>query len=217
MRTSVEISEDVCSYYQWFEKNKFPKGSSGYGVLSYSGYFLYGKNKRDHFINLCGQFFQEIWKLDVVSQYTLYIQINIQARSRSRLDNYLKVWKNVQRSWEIDAFGKGPEVEIVMGDDIYFSSIAKIESSDLTKAFRIMATSPYEGMVFASQNKEIQNEDSVKEMFLCSFGNNIQHRVNYQNLVLKYQENLFFRWGDSAEEAEFAIIIKNSLLEKITF
>ena len=216
MKTSVEISEDVCSYYEWFEKSGFPEGSSGYGVLSYCGYFLYGKNKRDHFINLCGQFFQELWKSDVVSQYTLYIQINIQVRSRSKVDNYLKVWKNVQRSWEIDTFSIGPEVEIVRGDDIYFSSIAKIESSDLPKAFRIIATSPYEGMVFASQNKEIQNEESVKEMFFCSFGHNIQHRVNYQNLVLKYQENLFFRWGDSGEEAEVAIIIKNSLLEKIT-
>ncbi|WP_092559428.1 hypothetical protein [Anaeromicropila populeti] len=221
MKTWNESEKDAFSYFQWFNKDEaFERVgmNPNLSVFSVNGSGLFGTSKKNVFIEVCSSEIQKIFiKENFLKDYMLYLFANVEVKDRnSRIERYKKVWKLVQSKWQLNEFNKGPEIETEIDGKIFFSSIAGFKVENLSTALQIISSNPKRYTIIASKKDDVLSEKMITNFFEIAFN---QHRsrideIDYFGLAIHLcsDGDVVFRWGDSAEEAEIAIVFSRDML-----
>lgn len=222
MKCWNEIQEDAFSYFAFFIKTKANEiiGSiPNLSVFSVNSSMINGSNDKNNFLDVCSNEVAKVFSKDTLkNQYKLYLFANIEVKNKnSRIEKYKKVWKLLQSEWHLQEFRKGPEIEVNLGERIFYSSIAEFSLDNISTALEIIARNPQRYTIVATRKNNILTEEFVKKIFNISFERSKESQyatIDYFSLCLNIgEEDIVFRWGDSSEEAELALIFEKKMLE----
>lgn len=221
MKSWIEEEKDAYNYFDWFYKDKASKKIE-ISVFSINASEIFNINEKNEFVEICIKKIKELFiNEDYLSKYKLYLFVNIEvANVNSKVEKYKKVWKRFQSKWDITEFNKGVEIEMKMEEKLFFSSIAEFNIKDIDTALEIISTIPAMCTIIASERENILSESSITNIFRSAFNKDscYQDEIDYfyisQNLCS--QGDIVFRWGDSSEEAEVAIIFSKETLGILT-
>lgn len=126
MKISFELNIPINKRYDWIDIDKYRE--------------LEGR-KTDSILGDCieniDSFFIECkdWISDYLSyykEYKLYMIFNERLiNPSSKVENYYKCWKKIEKEADLTRFCLGNEVKIVAGEDIYYSGIACTEINNI--------------------------------------------------------------------------------------
>lgn len=218
MKCWIEEDKDAYNYFEWIYEDKDSK-SRDISVFSINATEIFNADEKKVFMEVCTKKIKKIFKNDnLLSEYKLYLFANIEVdNTNSKVEKYKKVWKKIQLKWDVEEFNKGVEVELKIREKYFFSSIAEFNMKDTSTALEIISTIPKTCTIIASKRENILSDSSITNIFRSAFneGNEYEDEIDYfyisQNLCP--QGDIVFRWGDSSEEAEVAIIFKSEMLE----
>jgi len=220
-----EVQKDAYSYYGFFSKsraNDIVGDIPELSVFAINGEQIFDSVQSSEFVEVCSrECIQMFRKYDELSEYKIYLFANVELRDKkSAVENYKKVWKLLQRKISIGDLSKGPELLVNLGERSFYTSVAEIEMDDFSEALQIVSENPYKFALIATKRVDALSEAFTQRVFKCAFNVDLgnQYRgIDYFALSLNLcRENDFvFRWGDSSEEAELAIINNGILLKLI--
>lgn len=215
----IETDENAFEYFNWAKEKKsnlvFQQNSLS--VFSINGSMLYGAERRLKFIDKCCDILRKTFlNTPLLNEFRFYLFVNVEVRDKdSHIEKYRKVWKSLSQRWQVNDFIKGPEIEIEKEDKTFYSSIAEIRLNDIETALAIVSSNPSLYMVMASKEGAPLSEQFIVELFTSAFAEQEDPNdgINFLNLsaLLCPKGNIVFRWGDSAEEAEIALIFDKPL------
>jgi hypothetical protein len=214
MKIWSENEIDAFSYYSWFNKDdvhSLVDNIPNLRVSSINSTGLFGSSYRTAFIDYCNNYIREVFaEQEFANDYKLYLFINIEIKNRnSRIEKYKRVWKLLQEKWQIKEFKKGPEIEVAIKEKVFFSAIAEAGFESVLTALEIVASNPKNYTVIVSKKDNILSEEAVENWFKVAFNQYSRvDGIDYFGLSLNLcpEGDIVFRWGDSAEEAELALI-----------
>lgn len=221
MKIWNEKENDVFSYFQWFNKDEAYERvgkTINMSVFSVNGSELFGAGDKSAFIELCNGEIKKVFeKQDFINNYKLYLFANVEVKdSNSRIEKYMKVWKVLQSKWQLEGFIKGREVEMEFEEKTFFSSVAEFTFENLPTALEIVSSNPKRFTIIASKKNDVLSERGITDIFRTAFNKykNYADEIDYFNLSVNLclEDDMVFRWGDSSEEAEIAIIFKSNVL-----
>ena len=222
MKCWNEVQRDAISYFEWFCKNK------EYEVLSsepdLSMFSINGTRiDRNDFIHICENEIKKIFSHEeLVKNYKFYLLANVEVVDKnSRIEKHKKIWKRLQAEMQLGGFVKGPEVEINLGETLFYSSIAEFGFVDILVALKIIAQNPYKYTIISSARNDVLTESTIRDIFNAAFGkSDLKYpEIDYCNLsmYLCSKSDIVFRWGDSSEEAAVALIFKPESIKYFEF
>lgn len=218
MKIWNEIGEDIFNYYKWFSREEVNKNgySPNLSVFSINGVHCTDKNSRTSFFIEAAKTINSIFRnMESLHDYTFYLLANIEIyRPSSLISKHKKVWKTIKSSWLIEDFNLGPEIEVGLDDKIIYTSIASFCNSELAKSLEIVSSNPKMFTIIASTHPDVMDLESIKSIFETSFSRK-SSEIDYTNLILKrcLANDIVFRFGDSSEEIEVALIFKSELVD----
>lgn len=215
-----ENEKDAFSYFQWFNKDEACERIGripNLSVFSVNGSDLFGTSEKSAFIELCSNEIKKVFKKQNSSKdYKLYLFANVEVKDRnSRIERHKKVWKLVQSRWQLDRFDKGPEIEVEIEGKVFFSSIANFKIENLPTVLQIVSSNPKRYAIIASRKDDVLSEKMIKDIFGMAFNQYKNHmdEIDYFGLAIHLcaSGDMVFRWGDSSEEAEIAIVFSSDM------
>ena len=215
MKLWNEIERDAFSYFEWdCDKERIISGNRlRLSLFSVNGIRI----NKNEFINSCVDVIQQAFsQKELADNYKLYLLANVEVRDKSsRIEKYSKVWKKLQTEWQLEGFTKGPEVEVTLGENLLYSSIAQFSLDKIKVALELISKNSYKFTIISSSRNDILTEDSVRDIFNSAFKkSDLKYPViNYCNLSLDLcsKADIVFRWGDSSEDAGVALIFSPEL------
>lgn len=187
-------------------------------VFSVNGSDLFSISEKNAFIELCSSEIKKIFaKQNFLKDYTLYLFANVEVKNRnSRIERHKKVWKLLQSKWQLDGFNKGPKIEAEIEGKLFFSSIADFRIEDFLTALQIVVSNPARYAIIASKKDDVLSEKVITDIFGIGF-NQYRKRmdeIDYFGLAIHLctDGDMVFRWGDSSEEAEIAVVFSSDML-----
>ena len=220
MKIWNEKESDVFSYFQWFDKDECHKRTGrnvNLGVFSVNSSEMFNLDDRREFIDACSKTIKRIFvKYEFTRNYRLYLFANVEIKNKnSQIEKYKKVWKLLQSKWNIDGFNKGPEIEMEVSGKTFFSSIAEVKKENILTALEIVSSNPKRYTIIASKKEDILSNKVITYIFGMAFNRDsgYMNEIDYFNLSINLcqQGNMVFRWGESSEEAEIAIILRRDI------
>ncbi|EKQ53038.1 MULTISPECIES: hypothetical protein [unclassified Clostridium] len=220
MRIWSEEEKSVYSYFQWFNKDEAYERigrNVNLSVISINGSGLFTHNDRSAFINSCsGEIKKILEKYESIKNYKLYLFANVEIKNKnSRIERYKKVWKVLKSKWELEGFNSGSEIEIKSGEKAFFSSIAEFKVENLSTALEIVSSNPKVYSIIASKKEDVLSNKTITSISEVAFNkkNKYVDEIDYFNLSIHLcqQGDMVFRWGESSEEAEIAIILRSDI------
>jgi len=219
MKYWKQIEENAFEYYGGFSKEKAEMKMTV--VPELSAFTINGTlMDRYEFINKCANDIKGIFlRNSELSSYKFFLIANVEISNKnSRIENYNKVWKFLQNKWSLDTFDKGPEVDLAIGDNSFYSSIAEFDIEKFSIALEIVASNYRKFTIIASKRENLLYESSVKDTFGILFNaSDVKFpTIDYFNLCINYCQkgDVVFRWGDSSEEITVGLIFNAEWLEK---
>lgn len=185
-------------------------------VFSINASMIFGTEDKKKFLEICDATIEKLFKHEFISKYELYLFAIIEIEDpNSKIAHYRKVWKNIQRKWNIDKFILGPEIEMNLAHKKYYASIAQFNLENFGTALEIISTNPQNFVILASLKDNALYDDTIRFFFNKAFNieNNHASEIDYMNLAVSLTKygDIIFRWGDSSEEAELALLFKGNL------
>lgn len=215
VKTWNENEKDAFSYFQWFNKDEAfeMRGMiQKLTVFSVNASEVFGISEKNTFIDVCSSEIQKIFvKGNILKDYRLYLLANVEVKDRnSRIEKHKKVWRKVQSKWNLDEFNKGPEIEKEIEGKIFFSSIAQFSMGNFSTALQVISDNPKKYAIIASRKDNILSEEMIKNIFEIAFNKHSRRidEIDYFALAIHlcYDGDIVFRWGDSSEQVEVAIV-----------
>ena len=156
MRIWNEYETDVYKYYEWFvERAKENNTRVEMSVCSINASGINSINTAK-FIDICTKQIKKIFISDVLNSYKVYMFANIEIRNpNSKVERYLKVWKSIAKSNDIEGFIIGEEMINKSGDLLFYTSIAEIPQTCLEKAIKIVISNPDRYTLFISKSEKV--------------------------------------------------------------
>lgn len=224
MKYWIEESENAFDYYEWFSKEK-AEATLGYlprlSVHSIIGSMLFNKEDWEKFLKIAsGTIKHHIKSSDLLNGYKFYLfGIGESGNPNSKVFKYRKLWKKLEQDFDIKNFVRGPEVDSLnRNQELFYASCAEFSLSDFEEALRIVRHIPTNYMIFLSNKNDIMSQKFIKD-FLENYYINGEREgeLDYFQIALHFctKGNIVFRWGNSSEEQELAMIA--SVKEKIQF
>lgn len=216
-----ENEMDAFSYFQWFNKDEAYERFGqipNLSVFSVNGLGLIGAAEKSAFIKLCNSEIIKKFKSQNISKnYKLYLFANVEVDDKnSRIEKYKKVWKTVQSKWDLDGFNLGTEIEREIDGKLYFSSIVGFRINNLSTALQIVSSNPKRYAIIASRKDGVLSEKMITEIFEVAFNKykNSVDEIDYFSLAMHLCTNgdMVFRWGNSSEESEIAVVFNSDML-----
>lgn len=215
IKTWNDNERDAFSYFQWFNKDEALKRVGiipTLSVYSINASGLFESGDKTDFIDLCCIEINRIFlEQKFANGYKLYVVVNVEIKDKnSRIEKHKKVWKLLQTKWQLDSFNKGAEVEMEVEGKFFFSSIADFRVENLSTALEIVSSNPKRYAIIASKKDEILSEKLITNIFELAFNQDSKHmdEIDYFGLSIQLcsEGDVVFRWGDSSEEVEIAMI-----------
>ena len=212
MKTWKEYENNIFNYFQYFKEEnsaeddeKLPKMS----VISYNASMILDINDRNKFVFESSKEVSHIFsENNDLKQYKFYLLANKEVINKnSKVENYLKIWKEIKRKYDIEEFILGPEVKIELNNVDLFSSIAEVPINYLYKAIEIISNYPSMYTLFISKHHNIMTDGYIKNMVKVVMNNSFIE-INYFQLCKMCCDkgDIAIRYGTTFEEAEIALI-----------
>ena len=220
MKIWNEIEKDAFSYFQWFNKDEAYERVGrvpSLSVFSINGSELFGSSDRTAFKDLCSSEIQKVFtNQNFLKDYKLYLFVNVEVKDKnSRIERHKKVWKLLEAKWQLDTLIKGPEIEVEVDGKMFFSSIANFRLGNLSVVLDVVSSNPKRYTIIASRKDDFLSEKAITDIFRLAFNQYTRYKdeIDYFGLSIHLcQENdMIFRWGDTSEEAEIAVIMKSDI------
>lgn len=220
MKIWNEIEEDVFNYFNWFgrietyQKLGYMPNLSVFSINARQNTDIISKKL---FLSEAAKTINEVFRYNrCLNNYTFYLFANIEINySSSVITKHRKIWKTLNTKWSLQNFICGQEIEfeIARGDSI-FTSIASFEYSELEKSLEIVSTNPKLFTIVASLRTDLINSEAITSIFQNSNIEDISE-IDYFELSIKQcsENDIVFRFGDSSEEIELALVFQNELLD----
>mgnify|MGYP001388245156 CR=1 FL=1 len=219
MKYWKQVEEDAFKYYGGFSKEKARQIMPSVPELStftINGVLV----DRNEFIKKCACDIKTVFiETSSFKDYKFYLIANVEILDRnSRIEKYKKVWKALQNKWSLNEFIKGEEIELLIGDNTVYSSIAEFNLENLSIALDIVANKPRMFTIISSNRSGLLTEKSIQRTFNILFNETDKQlpSIDYLNLCLQYcsDEDIVLRWGDSSEEITVGLIFKANYLKE---
>jgi hypothetical protein len=203
MKIWTEVQKDAYSYFDWFSKER---AVSMYGFVPELSVCSINCERCFRGVN---EFKRMCVKLVSELKRNIYLFSVRKVDTASRVANYLKLWNEMDRQWNISGFNLGEELLEYTGGCNYYYGLSRIDGSSINKGIDILMWKPHRILIFAS-NTEINLNDSQYAQDIFEFACN---RSDYIDLFLgilllsqKFKDAIIFRYGDSSEDKEFDCI-----------
>lgn len=215
MKYWTEFTNNAFSYFQWFSKDE-AKRKVGYvpnlSVFSMIGTMIFSKVDRELFTRLCsGLVTESIIKKMSFNEYNFFLFGVVETNNiNSRVFKYRKLWKKLERDFDIDNLILGPEVEYLEDERLCYASIAEFNVEEFYKAIHIISSNPQKYSIIGSKRKDYRTEGFIKSLLENVYINGAtKGEIDYFKLALIScpKGDIVFRWGSSSEECELDIII----------
>ncbi len=209
MRIWNEYEADVYKYYEWFvDRTKENNTRVEMSVCSINASGINSINIAK-FIDICSNQIKKMFISDALNSYKVYMLANIEVRNPySKVEQYLKVWKSIAKSNDIEGFIKGEEMINKSGDLLFYTSIAEIPQICLEKAIKIVISNPDRYTLFFSKSEKVLFGEYVNHMFEDAIQTNNNGIIDYYKFSLAcYKDgNIALRYGTTFTEVELALI-----------
>lgn len=222
MKCWNEIANNAMVYFGWGNQLSNDKNigiSVDLSVISINASMIFSQNDRKDFQKVCTKILKEtLYNEELLKDYKLYLFANIELEKPvTKIAMYKKVWKTLKNIYVLDNFNLGPEIEENINDKIYFTSIAQFGLDNFQTALEIISSNSQRYMIFGSKRQNILTEQYTRSLFNIALSKYVGHNeeINYFDVSsnLCSQGDIVFRWGDSSEEAEIAIIATPKIIK----
>lgn len=237
MRVEYEYKEKLCEYFSHeifkHESEKLRYAMSNMSIFSISTKYIW-IDKKETFYNYVAKIFQRFIfqnlyleknipcdilqshppknNLECFHQYNLYIMIVKKMENpRSRVENYYKLWKRIEKDLEIklDKFSLGKEIRADIGEKSYWYGVLKIPMEELTFAFKI-SERIRSCIIFLSRDRILEDSQNTINMFYQIFNgqyNGYEEYNLFQLITRCYEKNEYcIRFFDNLDELSIAFI-----------
>jgi hypothetical protein len=214
MKYWTEISNDAFTCFQWFSKDEAKK-SIGYvpklSMFSIIGSMIFSSEDRELFVRLCSDLVARLAiKKEIINEYRFFLFGVIETNDvSSKIFKYQKLWKRLEREFNLDNLILGPEVEYVEHGRLFYASIAEFKVGDFYKVMQVINSNPQKYSIFGSKKQDYLTEGFIKSLLKKVYiDGDTDGEIDYFKLALTScpEGDLVFRWGNSSEECELDII-----------
>ena len=177
-------------------------------VFSINASEIYSYNDKKKFIKKCCDEIKILLK-NCLKNYNIYLFVNVNVSNKnSKVENYIKAWKKINKKINIDGFILGKEIAIEKNDKLVYSSIAQIPVDYLYSALEIVSLNPSQNTIFMSKSSDILSEEYSRKLYSILFEDKNSDEINYYNLALNccIKNDIAIRYGTSFTEAEIALV-----------
>ncbi|MEG0856837.1 MAG: hypothetical protein RSG52_10225 [Terrisporobacter sp.] len=208
-----EYEKDAFNYFEYFNScqsilhdNELPNMS----VISYNALIKNGINDINKFILESSKILNNLYnKNSNLKNYKFYLLVNREMENQnSKVENYLKIWRQIRKKYDIEKFNLGVEVKSKLNNTILFSSIAEVPIDFLHKAIEIVRSCPRMYTLFMSKREDIMTVEQIENMVEVLLSNNDFVEINYFRLcqMCCNRGDIAIRYGTSFEDHEIALI-----------
>ncbi|GGE71623.1 hypothetical protein [Priestia taiwanensis] len=176
-------------------------------LVSMTSTMVFYKQERELFLRLCSKLIARLVEKEEMKEYRFFLLCVAERGHESpRFFNYYKLWKGLGRRVDLRNFHLGPEVEYIEDGELRYVSIAECTVSDVHSAMKLMLSNCSSFVIFFSKRKDCMTEAFIRSLVEKVY---IDGEINCFKLALTrcLEGDLVFRWGDSSEECELAIIM----------
>lgn len=132
MKISYEVNILINERYDWVDIDKYHE-LKGCRTDSILGDCI--ENVDDFFVECKGWILDQLYDC---REYKLYMIFNERLiNPNSKVENYYKCWKKIEKENDLSGFCLGDEVKIVSGKDIYYSGIACTEIDNIESFLKL--------------------------------------------------------------------------------
>lgn len=151
------------------------------------------------------------------NNYNCYLFIKLNINNSSRIDNYMKVWKKLKKTYDVEYMELGPELLLENSKKYYYVSIGKFGLKDMNKALFIQLNNLSNVFMFISHRKDIPSKNEIEKIFNLSSSNQLPNilplteDINYYMLFSEICKNgdYIIRLSTSSEEWEIEVFHTN--------
>lgn len=218
MKVWIEHEKDAFNYFYFLKKEKKTMNSRNIpqmSVLSVNASNICGYSDKKEFIEKCKNQIINIYNNNLMlHKLKFYLFINQEIiNPKSRVENYLKIWKSIGREKNINNFVIGKEITTQIGKELYFSSLAEIHIEYVDIAIEIVSSKPQKSVLFMSESMDINSTQCIEQLTKSisdDFGD-----INYSLFILKCctSGNIALRYGTTFEEAEIALVYNSEKIK----
>ncbi|WP_430509990.1 hypothetical protein [Gottfriedia solisilvae] len=214
MKYWTEITNDAFSCFQWFSKDEAKK-NIGYvpnlSVFSIIGTMIFSSDDRELFKSLCSKLVTgSTIERESFKEYKFFLFGVVETNNlNSKIFKYQKLWKRLERGFNLENLTLGPEVEYIEDERLCYASIAEFNVEELYKVIQIISSNPQKYCIIGSKRQDNRTEGFIKTLFEKVYINGDKEgEIDYFKLSLAScpKGDLVFRWGSSSEECELDII-----------
>lgn len=222
MKYWSEINEDIFSYFdleKYVLTRNLEKDKIKLGVFSINASMMFDLDDNKKFLEICNEIVRKIFKNHKsLDDYKLYLLANIKLDNpNSKVARYRKIWKLIQKSWDVSEFKLGTELEMNSEDKLYYTSIAQFEFQSFLEVLEMVSKNPTKYTIIASKNNDLITSESIASIFKLAFnGYGIKSdEIDFINLAINLykREDIIFRWGTDSEEVELALIFDKKIIK----
>lgn len=221
MKIWKEYEANIFKYFKYFNDELDRSDNNvltDMSVISFNASGVTGKDDKISFILECSR---EIYLLvndnNILNKYKFYLVVNKKIKDiNSRIENYRKIWKSINKNFDIGSFNKGPEIKVDIEENHYFSSISEFNIERLSLALEIVSINPKLNTIIMSKCDNILTENYIDKIFHILFNCQAQYsnEIDYYGLSIQCcnKGDIAIRWGTSFEEVEAALIYNPSIV-----
>ncbi|WFR55922.1 hypothetical protein QA584_20200 [Anaerocolumna sp. AGMB13025] len=208
MKIWNEYSEDVFSYFEYFnnERSNYNEIMHTMHVYSINSKYIQNIEEKKEFLHRSAEEIGRIYLNNCSNNRKIYLSVVQKIDNpNSQVDKYYKIWKKINKSFDIKDFGLGQEITFEDESDIFYFGVAEVPINNLELALDIVASNPERITIFLSKNIDIENHNSVNDIMQSIVR---KGKIDYFKLCISCYMNqgIVIRYGTSFEESEFALI-----------
>ena len=208
MKTWNEHCEDVFSYFEYFndERSNYNKIMPTMHVYSINGKFIQSIEEKKEFLHRCAEEIGRIYLNNYSDNKKIYLLVvQKMDNPNSQVEKYYKIWKKINKSFDIKDFILGQEIFFEYDRDVFYFGVAEVPIKNLELALEIVASNPENITIVLSKSIDIENINSIHDIM-----QNVvkEGKINFFKMCISFCKNqcIAIRYGTSFEESEFALI-----------
>lgn len=210
MEIRTEYEKNFFDYFRIYKDKEcvqYSKDIPKMSVISMNAYGIGGKIDKEEFLSIVFQGISNIFRHNnSLMEYKMYLFVNYEMKNPySKVENYKKIWGQIERKFNIKGFILGEELKMQKGCKYVFSSIAEVPLLYLNESINIISTNPSQCTLFMGKTDGKLSRRSIEEMFTV-MKDDIE--IDYYKLssMCCKKGDIVLRYGTSFEEAELALI-----------
>ena len=221
MKTWID-RKSVCENY-WFDTETSKQLTSNLSYLksvNLIGDNAFTKGDKKSFIEFAKVEVQKLLTTAQGNQYRCYLLCRrILLNKSSKVENYKKIWKYLDKEYNIENCKYSMEMKIDSNEDTYYCSIIEMELKDIDFAIEIACSKASRFAIFISKNKDNLSEENLRLLasIAYKYSRKSVNDINITELCIHLAErgDIGIRWADDSTGFELDLIFNSKFIKGI--